>query len=80
MHDVIIRYFKDVVFHSACETTYLVIVVWHALCLPIEMKSFITPHTDESKHAHIQYIQPSPQALFECVTCRCHVWKQIICR
>ncbi len=38
MHDVIIRYFKDVVFHLACETTDLVIVVWHGLCLLTETK------------------------------------------
>ncbi len=67
MHDVIIRYFKDVVFHLACKTTDLVIVVWHGLCLLTETKSFIMPHTDESKHAH-NYIRPSRQVLFECVT------------
>ncbi len=78
MHDVIIRYFKDVVFHLACETTYLVIVVWHALCLLTETKS-LSRHTQTKANTRT-YIRPSRQALFECVTWRCHAWRQMICR
>jgi len=57
---VIIRSLKKSCF--AFETTGLVIVVWHGLCLATELKSFIMPHTHQSKHARI-YNLPSKHCL-----------------